>query len=224
MENQTERAFINERKAFIEAAYAEKKGREVNVENPYVCYINLDSSSPYLPSLTASLLETLEGSVFEACSWTGKWDKSIISIAPDGKAGCAFMRSDDLHGKVFVPVSTTKVINPEEFLKTMPKGDLAFIGINNQPMTIDSFLITYFHMVNELIWDTAIKVQGQGRVNPSSYGEALRMVIANGFEVGLVSETEIIQTKKQDPDTSVRIYGSNVNRFVPEILGAIIKT
>lgn len=223
MERSNQVSILNNKEAFIEAVYAEKKGRDTYSPGIFTCYINIDCPLPRLPSLTALMLEELSNNNFEACEWASKWDKSIISIAPDNKSGCVFLRDDDPKGKIFVPVLTTKTLDVSPLLESMPEGELAFIGINNQPMTIDAFLITYFHMVNELIWDTAIKQQGGRKVEVRNYIRALEEVMEKGFSVGLISEEEIIRIKTQKPNTSVRIYGSKVNPYVPQIMGAIIK-
>ncbi len=224
MEIETKIPILSEREAFIKAAYAEKKGRDTDSQSIFTCYVNIDCPTPNLPVLTASMLDELSKNHFEAYSWASKWDKSIISIAPDSKLGCIFLRDDDSKGKIFVPVSTTKIVDTVEMLKTMPEGELAFIGINDQPTTIDAFLISYFHMVNELIWDIALKQQGSGKIEIRSYIKALEEVMARGFSIGSISEEEIVKAKKQKPDTSTRIYGSKVNPYVPQIMGVIIKS
>lgn len=206
----------------IQQSFAEKKGRESFGQNPFTCYINIDSPMPNLPLLTASFLDQLVENSEQAFRWASKWDKSVISISPTNELGCVFLLGDDLKGKNFVPVSTTLKREPSDLLKNMPEGQLAFIGMNNKPTTVDGFLISYFHLVNELIWDRACVASGEKTVNLVTYRKALEEVTNGGFTVGVISETEIVQAKKADPRISVRIYGSNVNSSVPQIMGAVI--
>ncbi len=224
MEKQPNLSLLSEKEELILAVFSEKKGREVHALNPYTCYVNIGSPTPDLAVLTASMLEELERKPFEAKVWASRWDKSIISVSAGGKPGCSLLRDDDLRGKSFVAVSTTKLVNSAELLCQMPTGELGFIGINDRPTTVDGFLISYFHMVNELIWDLALEQSSGEYVDLNGYGKALQLVIEKGFSVGLVSEEEIIELKKLDPKTTIRIYGSKKSKFVPEILGAIIKT
>lgn len=221
MEKQPKTPLLGEKESFIKAMYTEKKGRDVYASNPYTCYINIDSPEPNLAILTASLLDELLANKYQAFTWSSIWDKSIVSTSASKKSGCVLLTSDDAMGKMFVPVSTSRIIDSSSLISNMPTGELAFVGINDQETTIDGFLISYFHMVNEFVWDIAYKQAGRSDI--SSYIKALDLVAEKGFSVGLMSEDQIIQAKKQNSDTAVRIYGSNQNRFVPQILGAIIK-
>lgn len=211
-----------DREAFIKSVYAEKKGREVNGKNPFTCYVAINSPKPSLPLLTASLLEELAAHPYEAYYWTLRWDKSVISVSPGSIQGCMLLHEDDPRAKAYVPVSTTKPINSTQLIQDMPPGNLGIICINDQPMTVDSFLITYFHMVNELAWDIA-RLNQDGKVDIKSYTSAVDAITSEGFSIQLMPEEEIILKKLNDPTTSVRIYGSKVNPFVPEIMGAIMK-
>lgn len=211
-----------EKETIIQAAYAEKKGRESFGKNPFTCYIKINSPRPNLANLTASLIEELMIKKSEAFIWAKEWDKSIVSISPAQEIGCELLGVEDPRGKLFVPVSTTQTIELGDLVANLPGGEMGIIGINNQPMTIDAFLIVYFHMVNELIWDVAMTDPGSAQVNAKSYGRALDLVASKGFSVGLLSEEEMVKAKKGDPQTSMRIYGSKVNKFVPQVMGIII--
>lgn len=211
-----------EREAIIQAAYAEKKGRESFGPNPFTCYVRINSPRPDLAGLTASLIEELATKKSEAYIWTKEWDKSVVSVAPSRVTGCVLLAADDPKGKLMVPVSTTKAMVTAEMMARMPEGEIATIGINEVPMTIDAFLITYFHLVNELIWDVAMTQSGGTRVNARGYGLAVDLVSARGFSVGLVSEEQMLEIKKAEPRTTMRIYGSKVNKFVPQIMGIVI--
>ncbi|CAN5321745.1 hypothetical protein BH10PAT1_BH10PAT1_6650 [soil metagenome] len=213
----------DKRAAFIQANYAEKKGRGVGLKSNMTCYISIDSPFPNLPYTTALMLEELSLNKDDAFIWTRDWDKSIISVAPDNKLRCDFLEDSDLKRKTFAPVSTTKVTDVQQLLNDLPQGELAVIKMNSQPTTIDAFLISYFHMVNQLIWDTAIAIERNVNVTRKSYSQALDLVMNRGFSTGIANDTEIIMAQTEDPDVSVRIYGSNVNKFVPQIMGAIIK-
>lgn len=214
---------ILDKEALILASYAEKKGRESFGHNPFTCYAVVDSPGIDLPNLTASLLEELTSNCAKALTWTRNWDKTIVSINPSQKPGCYLLETDSLRGKNFVAVSTARTVDGLDFVKDMPGGSLAEIAINDQKMTIDAFLICYFHMVNELIWDIARENSDGNRVDVDNYSDALELVSKKGFVVNLLSEAELLLLKRRDANTSLRIYGSGVNKNVPQILGAVIR-
>lgn len=219
---QTNNQFEFNRETFIRSAYAEKKGRDVLSENPYTCYIKINSPKPNLPCLTSELLDELDSNRYQAFTWALMWDKSIVSIAPNGQIGCELLLGDDPKGKNYLPVATTKPIDSSVLLQDMPEGELGVIAINDAPMTIDAFLIVYFHMVNELVWDLA-RSENE-KPNLTHYSTALDAVLTRGFSVTTITEQEIMRAKALNPDTSVRIYGSKVNGSVPQIMGAILKS
>lgn len=209
------------REVFIKFAYADKKGRDIASPNPFTMYINIGSSYPDLPFLTASLLQELAKNPDDSKTWASRWDKSIIAVAANSTNYCDFLPNYDSKGKSYIPVKTKGIIDSSVLLSTMPKSNGPFIGINNMQTTTDGFLISYFHMVNELLWDKAIE-KGNGSVDTESYLASLNEVMVEGFSVGLLSEDEMIKAKILNPGTSMRIYGSRVNPFVPEIMGVIL--
>lgn len=219
-ENKTSQ--FSSQEAFIQAMYAEKKGRDVHAANPFTCYINTPAPQPDLPLLTASFLEVLSSAGRDAYYWGLTWDKSIITVSPGFKSGCVFLPTGDQRGKAYAPVSTTKPIDTAAAVAAMPAGDLGTVCINQEAQTTDAFLIVYFHMASELIWDLGLKNSLDDKPTPPAYIAALDEVLARGFNLGLLTSAEIIQAKSQKPDTSVRVYGSRVNRFVPQIMGAIL--
>ncbi len=221
MERQNENTNIIDRKAFIESAYAEKRGR-MSGAGLQTLYVNIHSPMPNLAFLTRSLLGELRRNTYLSYEWANCWDKTIISVAPDMKDGARLLYSDDSLGKNFIPVSTTRMVNSSDLIQPMPECGRVTVGINDRPMTTEAFLITYFHMVSELIWDSAVTL-GRGTADLSSYDEALRGVVNTGFTTRLISEIEIIKAKTLRPELPVRIYGSRVNRFVPEIMGIVMK-
>lgn len=214
---------ILDKEALILASYAEKKGRESFGHNPFTCYAVVDSPAIDLPNLTVSLLEELTSNCAKALTWSRNWDKTIVSINPSQKPGCYLLESDNPRGKNFVAVSTARTVDALDFIEDMPDGSLATIAINSQRMTVDAFLICYFHTVNELIWDISRENSGGDRVSVDNYFDALELVSKKGFVVNLLPEAELLLLKKRDAKTSLRIYGSGVNKNVPQILGAVIK-
>ncbi len=211
-----------EKEALISAAFAEKKGRESFGDNPFTCYISINSPRPNLAYITASLLEELSNKTREAFLWTKKWDKSIVSVAPGHESGCLLLPSGDVKGKTFVPVTTIKTAEVESLIAQLPELAGDEVIINSKPMTIDAFLIVYLHLINELIWDKALAFSGGVNVNGETYEVALKEVCLKGFSVQLMSEEKILDVRKRDPLASMRIYGSKVNKFVPEVMGLVI--
>lgn len=207
----------------IRESFADKKGRLTNTINPFTCYVNINSPVPDLQLLTASLLETLMGNVPDAYVWALNWDKSIVSVSAGSRSFCSLIPTGDQRGKGFVPVSTVKSIDGSGLLRDFPDGKLGILAVNEQSKTTDAFLISYFHMVNELIWDMALRRTTASRPSKSDYVDALELVASEGFSPCVLSEDEIVSAKQKSTDVSIRIYGSQVNKFVPQILGAVIR-
>jgi len=214
---------LSEKEKLIQAVYAEKKGRESFGENPFTCYVNIDSPEPDLSQITATLLDELRSRPREAFLWTKAWDKSIVGLNPKETPGCHLLDGTDVRGKLYVPVMTTAPVAVEQMVRLLPEGDLAVLGINAEAVTIDAFLICHLHLVNELIWDITIAESGEGRPSASHYKQAVESVAERGFVTMLMTEEEILETKLRNPQTSLRIYGSMVNKYVPKIMGAVIK-
>jgi len=212
-----------EKEKLIQAVYAEKKGRETYGENPFTCYVNIDSPEPDLSQITATLLDELSSRPREAFLWTKAWDKSVVGLNPKETLGCHLMEGVDTRGKLYVPVMTTAAAAVEQMVSLLPEGDLAVLGINTEVFTVDAFLICYLHLINELIWDITIADSGGGRPSVSHYKQAVESVAERGFVTVFMTEDEILETKLRNPQTSLRIYGSMVNKYVPKIMGAVIK-
>ncbi len=212
-----------ERENLIRATYAEKKGREAFGENPYTCYVNIESPEPDLSQITATLLDQLQTRPLEAFLWTKAWDKSIVGLNPKESLGCHLMDVADVRSKLYVPVMTTVPVAVEKMVRSLPDGDLAMLGVNVEAVTVDAFLVCYLHLVNELVWDQTIAESGGGRPSASSYKRAVECVAERGFVTVLMTEEEILATKLHNPQTSLRIYGSMVNKYVPKVMGAVIK-
>jgi len=212
-----------EREDLIRVAYAEKKGREAFGENPYTCYVNIDSPEPDLSQITATLVDQLYMRPLEAYLWTKAWDKSIVGLNPKESLGCHLMDGADVRGKLYVPVMTTLPVAVEKMVRSLPEGDMAVLGVNAEAVTVDAFLICYLHLVNELVWDITIAESGGGRPSASYYKRAVECVAERGFVTVLMTEDEILATKLHNPQTSLRIYGSMINKYVPKIMGAVIK-
>jgi len=207
----------------IRESFADKKGRVESTVNPFTCYISINSPTPDLKILTASMLDVLLDDISNAYVWALNWDKSIVSVSSGPGSFCSLLPTGDKRGKGFVPVSTTRTIDGSELLIGFPQGKLGFLVVNDQPQTIDGFLISYFHIVNELIWDLALAKSVTKKPSKINYSDALNQVANEGFVFCTMPEAEIIAAKQNRPETSVRVYGSQVNKFVPQILGAVIR-
>lgn len=223
MNIEKDKQLLSEKELVIRESFADKKGRSDSSVSPYTCYIKINSPEPDMQSLTASLLESLMEDTSNAYIWAMNWDKSIISVSSGSSSFCSLIPTGDQRGKNFVPVSTTRPIDANRLLNGFPEGKLGLLAINSQSQTTDAFLISYFHMVNELIWDIALSKSVSGKPTRVCYEQALELVADQGFMVCVMPEEEIILRKQRNPTTSLRIYGSQVNRFVPQILGAVIR-
>jgi len=212
---------LEEDNILIELAYSEKRGREVFVDNPYTCYVTINGPRPNLVSLTECVLDELVKDYKKSFIWAKHWDKTVISISPLQNQDCCILSSDDLKGKMFVPVSTSKFVDQTGLSESVKSGSAGIVMINSQEMTIDGFLICYLHMVNELIWVMAQRNSDNGVINENSYSYALDAVREKGFEVAFVDVEGLLRATREKPETFLRVYGSNVNKKVPKIMGAV---
>lgn len=223
MKLEKEQIKIDAKELVIRESFAEKKGRSEGSVNPFTCYININSPEPDLQRLTASMLEILMEDISNAYVWALNWDKSIVSVSSGLGDFCSLIPTGDKRGKNFVPVSTVRNIDGSKLLRDFPEGNLGLLAVNEKSKTTDAFLISYFHMINELIWDLALSKSTTTRPSKINYADALNQVVSDGFLPCVLPESEIIAMKQNQPKTSVRVYGSKVNKFVPQILGAVIR-
>ena len=204
-----------QKEELIQNIWNDKKGKE-NGRAPYALYVALDSPRPNLEILTDSMFKVLSENTYEAPRWAETFGRAVICVGPGNNLECVLGEVKDDRSKRFVPVQTTEILNLEDMERlTSPikTGSMAEIVLNSQPMTIEAFLISYVHMVDELIWELFRK--------SFRYGPSLKRVIDSGFTVSLGSEEEILTAKVEDPTVSVRLYGSGVNKNVPKVIGGI---
>lgn len=206
-----------EKETFIQNIWTDKKGKS-DGPAPFGLYIALDSPRPNLEHLTNSVLRVLSENTNDAHLWARTWGRVVICVAPGGKPQCNLNYIDDPESKRYVPVQTTQILDTSEvarLISPITKGSLATIVLNNQPTTIEAFLISYIHMVDELIWEIF-------RARKTRYSEVVKKVMSDRFSICLGTEDQILSTKMSNPTVSVRLYGSGVNKNVPKVMGGII--
>lgn len=225
MEKREQQLQINERETLLKVLWDGKKGRPDRLNN-YALYVGLNSPTPDLQALTRSMLEQLSdrSNVYDSYHWAEGWGRVVISVHPDQRLRCLLGDMRDNDNKNFVPVVTTQITDLDEMFKEFPRGSLGKILINRQPMTVEAGLISYIHMVDELIWDTfrEKQVTTGSRDVLSLYQDAVAMVASQGFSVETATEEEILNARRGNPKVSVRLYGSGVNKSVPKVMGAFV--
>lgn len=205
-----------DKEILIQTIWNDKKGKS-DKEAPFALYVALDSPRPNLSSLTDSMFEALQGDISGAREWAKTWGRTVICVGPGCKQECILGLVADDKNKRFVPVRTTQILDAEkleQLILPVEGGSMATIVLNSQPTTIEAFLISYIHMVDELIWDNFL---AQG-----SYSEAVQSVKDKRFSLTLASEDAILSQRMANPAVSVRLYGSKVNKNVPRVMGGII--
>ncbi len=222
MTKEADLPILFDKSEFVRINFADKRGRIVGGTNPFVCYVNTPTPQINLPAVTSSLLEQLDQRRSQAFEWAQRWDKSVVAISPIGQAQCVLLPDGDPKGKNFIPVQTTSKFDAVPAVTAMPQVGQLEVAINDKPTTVDGFLITFCHMVNEAIWDTSLKI-GQGVVGFAQYCKGLDAVIESGFVTKLKPEADLIKQKINNPDTAIRIYGSGVNAAVPTIMGTVTR-
>lgn len=214
-----------EKLQMIGGIWKDQKGRLPS--GPYTLYVALDSPRSNLLVLTDSMLKALADDLIKAENWSKTWGRLVICVRPGGSAECILREGNDDDNKKYVPVATTQKLSTEELqeqVDTLPQGRLRMIMLNNQPTTIEAFLISYLHLVDEMIWEMYRKSRQvvERREYISVYKQVLDQITKDRFLVKLASEEEILMVKKNNPQTPIRLYGSMANKDVPKVLGAVI--
>lgn len=203
-----------------------KDQKERSSSGPYALYMAIDSPRPNLGSLTDSILETLSNDISRAENWSRTWGRLVICVRPGGTFESTLGDIDDEDNKIYVPIVTTQGLSIQErqqLIDTLPQGRLRLIMLNDQPTTIEAFLISYLHMVDEMIWEIYRQNRrGSEKKHITIFKEVLDLVAEERFSVALGSEEEILMAKKTNPQVSVRLYGSMVNKNVPKVLGIVL--
>ena len=225
MENELKTITKEEKLEMIGQIWKDQKGRLSN--GPHALYVALDSPRPNLADLTDSVLEALSNDVIGAENWSKTWGRLVVCVRPGGRAECVLGGVNDEDNKIYVPVVTTQKLSSEQLqqmVDTAPQGGLRLVMLNNQLTTIEAFLISYLHMIDEMIWEmyrqSRLAVERKDYI--SIYKQVLDLVARERFLVKLSSEEEILSIKKNDPEVSVRLYGSMVNKDVPKVLGGVM--
>lgn len=212
------------KEALIQSIWEDRKERVDN--SARALYVALSSPEPDLKRLTALCLDELskKSNAKALERWARGWDRVVICVGPGGVDSCNLGLINDDKSKSYVPVATTRQVDPENFLRQMPEGKLGTILLNNNPTTIEGFLISYIHMLNQLIWDIYLSKLREAGLDqsPQLYIDAVEEVKDKGFCVATASEDEILSARALDERVSVRLYGSGVNKDVSKVMGAII--
>lgn len=198
------------------------KGR-LPIPGEHGMYIALDSAKPDLKVLTKGLLEALSASD-RALDWTRHYGRVMVGINNQLETECVLLNDHNEKTRNYTTLRTTALIEPRELVQALPEGSLAEILINEQPTTAEGLVITYAHLIDELVLDTYRTIlERNSDTDPAvAYREAVSLIMQSGFSVRTASTEEILQTKKTDPRTSIRVYGSGVNKEVPQIMGAVV--
>lgn len=217
--------FINglEKEALIQRIWVDKGGR-VDRGWGLALYVALDSPRPNLAQITDMMLDRLAEDSSTGFSWAEDWGRVVVCVAPGAGLNCVLGDMNNNESKKFVPVHTVQKLDAQDMqnlLSVLPEGKLGTILINNQPTTIEAFLISYLHMLDQAIWGIARSdVNSRGRT--ASYKDAVDLVRSQGFSIRLASEEEILLARFLDARVSVRLYGSGVNKDVSRVMGAVV--
>lgn len=201
----------------IQTLWDDKKGKSGS--SSHGLYVGLSSPNPDLVSITGSMLEQLSASPREAFFWAQSWGRLAIAVRAGFTDRCLLADSNDDKNKNFIPIATTRLVSPVGLIAPLPQGELGTILLNSKRTTVEAILISYLHMVDELIWDFSRTKSQRDPID--NYQQSLYQVLERGFSTRLASESEILALREADNSISVRLYGSGVNKDVPKVMGAI---
>lgn len=212
-----------EKTSLIQSTWVDHKGR-LSGKGRYAIYVALDSPRPDFYKITNLMFGELskEENLLEAEHWARFWGKVVVCVAPGGNLDCILADVDDDKNKSFLPVSTAVKLPATEFFGGFPQGELATVLINNKLSTVEAVVISYVHLIDELIWDI-YQSNNQLSKTAINYRKAVNLVKDKGFSMIPAKEEDILLAKKMDPLVSIRIYGSGVNKDVPKVMGGIIR-
>lgn len=214
-----------EKQTLIGQIWSDHRGRR-DTNRSYALYVSLDSPSPDLDEITKKMLGVLLKSPSFSLDWAEDWGRVVVCVGPGSELGCRLAHTKDDASKKFIPVQTTRKLEKsevEDLLNPLPRGRSGLVLLNDQQTTIEGFLISYIHMIDELIWDIYRSVLNVGDKQnwPTLYADSVRLVQQNGFFAQLASEDEILLTRVANDRAKVRLYGSGVNKDVPKVMGVV---
>lgn len=213
-----------EKQALIQRSWEEKKGRLVGSHSPYALFVPLDNPLPNLAMVTLDMLEALDKNPRVSEYWAKTWGKVVVCVGPKSRHNIFIGEVEDDRNRAFVPVTTNLKIIPESLADNLPEGAAGKIILNNTPTTPEAIVISFVHMLDELIWDLyqgKLKMAGLS-ASPKLYQESLAEVRSKGFSLYFAGAEEILAEAKDNPNVSIRLYGSGVNKDVQRVIGAVI--
>lgn len=213
-----------EKQALIQRSWEEKKGRLVGSYSPYALFVPLDNPLPNLARVTLGMLEALAQDSRVSEYWAKTWGKVVVCVGPKSRQNIFMGEVDDDRNRAFVPVTTNLKIIPESLVDNLPDGVAGKIILNNTPTTPEAIVISFVHMMDELIWDLYQGKLKMARLSasPKLYQQSLAEVRSKGFSLYFAGEEAILTETKDNPNVSIRLYGSGVNKDVQQVIGAVI--
>lgn len=213
-----------EKQALIQRFWEEKKGRLVGSYSPYALFVPLDNPMPNLAMVTLGMLEALDKNSRVSEYWARTWGKEVVCVGPKSRQNIFIGEVEDDRNRAFVPVTTNLKIIPESLADSLPMGDVGKIILNSAPTTPEAIVISFVHMLDELMWDLyqgKLKIAGLSS-SPELYQQSLLEVRNKGFSLYFASEEKILAEAKDNPNISIRLYGSGINKDVQRVMGGVI--
>lgn len=201
----------------------DKKGRFGNPDiGLYIAPATPDLSKEPIAEEVLSALTANPAKSFE---WAKTWGKVVTAIGPSDLPKTTFYRATDKQRLSYHPLETSLIKQPAEFFgkENLEVGKGGFeILVNNSPTNIEGCLISIVHMIDQLIWERHCYLQGRNDSSPTAnqyfYEIALSEVKDTGFNIRFVDEKKILEAGRKK--ASVRIYGSDACKTVPDVMGA----
>lgn len=215
--------------ALLKLIWDDKNGRAQRLPR-FGLFVALDNPKPNLAVTTKRLLQALLENPDYSQEWAETWGKVVVCVGPAGKLQCILREESDDKNRSLIKLESNSLLSPADLITDFPQGKGATIVLNSQPTTVEAFIISYVHMVDELIWTLCQKKLRQNPVvdhYPATnrylrYSQALQEVIESGFNIKVADTKQILDLKRNNLNISVRLYGSKVNKQVPSVMGAVI--
>lgn len=192
----------------------------VGVKPEEALYLLIDTPLITLEQIANTVMAALQNVPVEySFKWAQMWGQTRVVF---GKGPSVFAHEKSVKVRRYKKLETTSLIEPILLLSNFPKNRPYYITLNNLPSTLEGIVLQVERLVDELIWCLGIEYRNQGLDPVEAYSQALQNVSANGFDIYLQDQSELLEAHRQNPRLYVRIYGNKNNRGkVPNVIGAV---
>lgn len=214
--------FISNKENLLKEIWEEKREKVLGKSPPDTLFIATESTNIAVGQILSKTLDTLSQDPLRSYEWAKHWGRTTVAIHPNKRFSFEFLNRFSPEAKAYIPVNTTQLISPSEYVDEANSDGKYFILLNNNRCTLEGLVLQSERMLDELIWCVHLREANTGIPKEIAYSNALNEVNQKGFDYIFLEENEILNLRAYDPRYAVRIYG-NINHKgkVSSIIGAV---